>query len=98
MNWLKRAIRNWLHSNQSVEVAGHSPQSPLMFALGEAGERHYVTVPVQNGFALITRVPEDIYAPAKPNDPRASVTFCASAEDLSNTLIAKMAHHKLTAR
>lgn len=98
MDWLKRKLRSWLLHNAKEEVSGHSPHSPLMFALGEAGERHYVTVPVENGFALITRVAEDSYSPMKSNAPRAVVTFCASAEDLSNTLVAKMAHHKLTAR
>ena len=98
MDWLKRALRNWLHSDTKAEVAGHSPHSPLMYALGEAGDRHYIAVPVDNGFALITRAADDIYSTMKPGGPRAIVTFCASAEELSNILVAKMAQHKLTAR
>lgn len=98
MDWLRRKILNWLHREQKVEVAGHSPQGALMYALGETGDRHYIAIPVENGFALITRTPEDYHSPIKSNGPRASVTFCPDAENLGNTIIAKMAHHKLTAR
>lgn len=97
MNWLRKKLLLWLHRDQVVE-AGHSPQGPLMYALGETGDRHYIAIPVENGFALITRTPEDYHSPIKSNGPRASVTFCPDAENLGNTIIAKMAHHKLTAR
>lgn len=100
MNWLRRKIRNWLHKDQ--EVAGVSPSlshdSPLLFALGQANDRHYITVPVENGFALITRNTEDYHSPMKSNGPRAVVTFCPTAEALSQAIISKMALHKLTAR
>lgn len=100
MNWLRRRIMRWLHSDQVVEVGprGLGSDSPLLFALGQAGDRHYIAVPVENGFALITRSTEEMYAPVKPNSPRAVVTFCPDAENLGNTIVAKMAHHKLTAR
>jgi hypothetical protein len=98
MNWLKRKLRNWLHSDQKVEAAGLSHDNPLVFMLGQSSDRHYITIPVENGFALITRTVEDHHSPYKSNGPRATVTFCPSAEDLGQTIIAKMAHHKLTAR
>lgn len=100
MNWLRRKIMRWLHSDQVVEASsrGLGSDNPLLFALGQAGDRHYIAVPVENGFALITRTAEDAYSPVKSNSPRAVVTFCPDAENLGDTIIAKMAHHKLTAR
>ena len=99
MSWLKQAIRKWLYSDQMVESAtGLSSNSPLLFVLDQSSDRYYVTVPVENGFALITRTTEDHYGVAKSNGPRATVTFCPSAENLSQIIIAKMAQHKLTAR
>jgi hypothetical protein len=98
MNWLKRVLRNWLHSDTRFVADSHAPHSPLMYSLGEAGDRHYVAVPVENGFALITRDVGDPHSGINRISPRAAVTFCRSAEELSNTLVAKMAQHKLTAR
>ena len=99
MGWLRRKILDWLHRNQGMEGTrslGHD--NPLLFALGQTGDRHYIAIPVENGFALITRTLDDYHSPVKSNGPRAVVTFCPDAENLGNTIIAKMAHHKLTAR
>jgi hypothetical protein len=98
MNQLRRMIRRWLHADQNVEVAGLSPDNPLLFMLNQSSDRHYITVPVENGFALITRTVEDHHSAYKSNGLRATVTFCPSAENLSQTIIAKMAQHKLAAR
>ena len=99
MGWLRRKILNWLHPDQvAVEPSSLGHDNPLLFALGHTGDRHYTAVPVENGFALITRAIDDYHSPVKPTGPRAVVTFCPDAENLGNTIIAKMAHHKLTAR
>ena len=98
MNWFKRVILNWSLDNQKVEGAGISPVNPLLLMLGQSNDHHYITVPVENGFALITRTVEDPHSPYNPIGQRATVTFCPSAENLSQTIIAKMAQHKLAAR
>lgn len=98
MNWLKRVLRDWLYSDMRPVADNHSAQSPLMYSLGEAGDRHYIAIPVENGFALITRAVDDPHSAMKTRGPRAAVTFCGSAEELSSMLVAKMAQHKLTAR
>lgn len=98
MNWFKRMIHNWLYDNQRVEAAGLSPQHPI-FSVGMDGDtRHYLISPVENGFIIISRCIGDPYSPAGSSGPRATVTFCTTAEDLSKTIIAKMATEKLTAR
>ena len=99
MSWLRNKVLRWLYPNEvAQEVRGLSHDNPLIFNLGQGSDRHYIVVPVEQGFALVTRSAEDYHSPVKSSGPRAVVTFCPTAEDLSNTIIAKMAQHKLTAR
>ena len=103
MNWIKEKLRNWLFEAEHEGPAGPfgvASTSPLVTMLGHSPDFNYVIVPVDNGFALISRRLHDntlSFGPAKDPD-RVSITFCSSAEELSQTVIAKMAQHKLTAR
>jgi len=104
MGWIKEKLRDWLFNDTGHEgfsnAIGVASTSPLVTMLGHSPDYNYVIVPVDNGFALISRRLHDValsFGPAK--DPeRVSITFCSSAEELSQTVIAKMAQHKLTAR
>lgn len=97
MKWLRRMVRNWLFPKDN-DVAGLSTQHPIFSVGMDDGTRHYLISTVENGFIIISRCLEDPYSPVKSSGPRATVTFCATAEDLSKTIIAKMATEKLTAR
>ena len=99
MNWLRTKILRWLYPDEvATDAHPMSSNHPLFFMLGEGSTHQYAVIPIENGFALVTRAAADRISPVQSNGPLASVTFCSSAQDLSQTIIAKMAKDKLTAR
>jgi hypothetical protein len=91
MNWLKRALRNWLHSDLNAAEVGLRAGGPgPLSILGSMDNPSALMVtPIDNGFLIINRK----YNPNGPDSVTAM--FVADAESLSAALINRLAQSRL---
>lgn len=91
MNWLKRALRNWLHSDLPVAEVGPKAGGPdPLSSFGSMDNPSVLMVtPIDNGFLIVNRK----YNPNGPDSITAM--FAADAESLSAALVNRLAQARL---